>query len=123
MEVYDILIVDDDQTMLQRLADHINELGYSFSTADSGKTAMKIVQLKRFDLIITDMFMDSIDGIDILKKAKAKNPGTKVILLAELPDIASARAALKYGADDYMHKNAEIDEIFFRISRCLRHYD
>jgi len=114
-----LLIVDDDRMILKALALTLTEAGYSVETADSGTSAVSILDARLFDLVITDLVMDEIDGIGVLKKAKEKNPETSVIILTGYGDLNSAVKALRLEADDYLLKPAEPEEIIVRVAKCL----
>ncbi len=97
--------------------------GFKVDTVDSGKKAIAKVEQNHFDLIITDLMMEGMDGIQVLKHVKDLDPGLPVIILTGYGDMASAIDALRSGADDYMLKPCDIDELLFRISRCLEKFE
>jgi len=119
MKQYEILLVDDDPFILIAIGHALENQGYQVTTADSGVEAAEIIAKKNFDLVITDLVMDSIDGIGILKRSKEKDPEVMVIILTGYGDMRSAINALRLDADDYLLKPCEPEEIFFRVSRCL----
>jgi DNA-binding NtrC family response regulator len=114
-----ILLVDDDEFILKSFAPALEGEGYEVATADTGEKAMDIIEKDAFDLIISDLILDEIDGIMILKKAKQINPESAVIILTGYGDMTSAIDALRLGADDYLLKPCETEEIFFRVRRAL----
>jgi DNA-binding response OmpR family regulator len=120
MKIYDLLLVDDDPLILKTLGESLETQGYYVTMLDSGKKAVKAINEKNFDLIITDLVMDSVDGISVLKHAKDKNPDTAVIVLTGYGDITSAVDALRLNADDYLLKPCEADEIHFRVWNCIQ---
>ncbi|MBL7179635.1 MAG: response regulator [Desulfobacterales bacterium] len=119
MEKYKILLVDDDPFILQSIAVALEQEGYHVATAANGKQAIELIEEKKFDLVLTDLVMDTIDGIGVLKKAKEKDPDTIVIILTGFGDLLSAIEALRLDADDYLLKPCEPEELSFRISSCL----
>lgn len=119
MREYEILFVDDDALILDTLGPAIESAGYRVSTASSGTEAILKLTQRHFDLVLTDLVMDSIDGIGVVKKAKAINPDTMAIILTGFGDLTSAIDALRLGADDFLLKPCENEEILFRISACL----
>ena len=119
MRKYKILLVDDDLFILKAIGPALEDKGYQVSTAAAGEEAIEIMAEKAFDLVITDLIMGSIDGIDVLKKAKELNTEMMVMVLTGFGDMNSTIDALRLGADDYMLKPCELEEIYFRVSSCL----
>ena len=119
MRDYEILLVDDDDLILNTIGPALEIDGYCVTTAESGETAISLINDRYFDLIITDLVMDSVDGIGVLKHAGRVNPDTMTIVLTGFGDITSAIEALRSDADDYLLKPCEPEEISFRVSRCL----
>jgi DNA-binding response OmpR family regulator len=114
-----LLLVDDDPFILDGIGEDLEGKGYQVTRADSGDAAVRLLEKRRFDLVITDLVMDQTDGIQVLKKTKEKNSETMVIILTGYGDMKSAIDALRNHADDYMLKPCESAEMVFRINRCL----
>lgn len=119
MREYELLLVDDDSLILSTIGPAIESAGYNVTTAANGQEAVEKLADGCFDLVLTDLVMDSIDGIGVVKKAKEINPDIMTIILTGYGDITSAIDALRLGADDYLLKPCENEEICFRISACL----
>ena len=119
MHIYKILLVDDDPLVLKGFGNDLEGKGYQVTTAKSGKKAIEWLNKTSFDLVITDLVMEQINGIDVLKKSKEINPDTMVIILTGYGDMTSAIDALRLDADDYLLKPCESEEIYFRVNRCL----
>ncbi len=119
MRKYSILLVDDDPIIIKGTGRDIEEKGYDVATAESGEKAVELLEKASFDLIITDLSMGQLDGIGVLKRSKEINPETMVIILTGFGDMSSAIEALRFGADDYMIKPCEPEDLYFRISRCI----
>ena len=119
MRKHEILLIDDDPFILKAIGSALEDKGYQVSTAAAGEEAIEIMAEKAFDLVITDLIMGSIDGIDVLKKAKKIDAEMMVMVLTGFGDMNSAIDALRLGADDYMLKPCELEEIYFRVSSCL----
>ncbi len=119
MDKYKILLVDDDPFILQSIAYALEQEEYHVTTAANGKKAIELLKENDFDLVLTDLVMDPIDGIGVLKSAKEKNPDSMVIILTGFGDLISAIDALRLDADDYLLKPCEPEELSFRISSCL----
>ena len=116
---YKLLLVDDDPFILEIIDKDLENQGYQVLTAENGVKAIELLSKKKFDLVITDLVMGKIDGIQVLKKAKELNPEIMVIILTGYEVMNSAIDALRLDADDYMLKPCESEEIFFRVERCL----
>lgn len=114
-----ILLVDDDLLILQTIGMALENEGYKVTTAESGEAAIDLLKKSHFDLLITDLVMDVVDGIFLLKKAKELIPEIKVIILTAYGSITSTIDALRLGADDFLLKPCEPEEIFFRVRKCF----
>lgn len=119
MKSKSILIVDDEEFILNSLRKDLVSENYSVTTALSGEEALKSLHSNHFDLVISDLVMPGIDGIQVLQEAKTIDPETCVIILTGYGDMTSAIAALRVGADDYLLKPCDIDELLLRITRSL----
>ena len=114
-----ILLVDDEEAILRSLSLHLTDNGFDVLTAASGKEAILRLKEKHYDLVLTDLRMQGLNGIDVLREAKILDPEICVIILTAYGDMLSAIEALRLGADDYMLKPCELDELILRISNCL----
>ncbi len=103
-ESYSILVVDDERSMREFLEILLTKEGYRVSLAASGEEAFNVLEHNSFDLIITDIRMQDIDGIDVLKKAKALAPESIVIMISAFATAETAVEAMKEGAYDYIPK-------------------
>lgn len=115
----DILLVDDDSVIVAAIGSDLEEKGYRVTTAGNGEQAVDWLNQSHFDLVITDLVMTPVNGIAVLEKAKEIDPDTMVVILTGFGDMTSAIEALRSGADDYLLKPCEPEEIDFRVSRCL----
>ncbi len=114
-----ILLVDDEEIIRKSFLKDFEYENYAVTTAASGKEAITMLENDRFDIVLTDLVMQEIDGIDVLNKAKKLNPESITIILTGYGDMASAIEALRLGADDYLLKPCDADELLLRIARCL----
>jgi len=119
MKTYKVLLVDDDPAILEALSSALEGEGYDVRTADNGRSALELIANSTFDIVVTDLVMDDIDGIAVLKSTKAKNPDSIVMILTGYGDMNSAIDALRLNADDYILKPCSDDEFFFRIKRGI----
>ncbi len=119
MKNYSILLVDDDHLILKGFSKNFKRQGYHVTTAESGEIAIELLEETSFDLVLTDIVMEQIDGLQILKRTKELNPETMVIILTGYGDMASAIHALRLGADDYLSKPCEPEQMNIRVRHCL----
>ena len=113
-----ILIVDDEESILMMLRKDFEEEGYQVMTASSGEEAIGKLQNIPFDMVISDLAMPGADGIAVLNEAKKINPDIIAIILTGYGDMTSAIEALRLGADDYLLKPCDTEELLLRAARC-----
>lgn len=113
------MLVDDDPTILESTGQYLEEIGYEVKLASSGETAIKLLQSVLCDLVITDLVMEKVNGIQVLKTAKALRPETMGIVLTGFGDMTTAIEALRLGIDDYLLKPCSAEELELRVSRCF----
>ena len=99
-----LLIVDDEVNARTLIAQLFKEEGYSADTAENGNAALKLFEQKNFDILITDIKMPEMDGIELFHKVKERYPHLPVILFTAYGTIESAVTALKEGAFHYLEK-------------------
>jgi two-component system response regulator PilR (NtrC family) len=114
-----ILVVDDDQGMRDYLEIMLTREGYDVTTASGGREAISIFKKRKFDLVISDLKMPKIGGIDILKAIKEHSPETLVILITGYASGETAVEAMKEGAYDYLEKNFTVDDLKSTIQDAL----
>lgn len=114
-----ILIVDDEKSMRDVLAIMLTRAGYAVTEAADGEEAIGHIQKDIFDLVITDLRMPKIDGLDVLKAVKDASPGTVVLMMTAYASPESAVEAMKRGAFDYVTKPFQIDEVQLIIRNAL----
>lgn len=116
-----ILVVDDDyahRTMLKTL---IAGWGYEVREADDGAAAIEAVQKNPFDLVLTDIRMVHVSGLEALEEIRRFNPALPVILMTAYASVETAVEALKKGAYDYLTKPLDFDELRLALERALEH--
>jgi DNA-binding response OmpR family regulator len=119
MKKHKLLLVDDDPFILEGIGSDLEMNGYDVTRASSGEIAVELLQKSEFDLVITDLVMETTDGIGVLKKAKELNSDVQVIILTGYGDLDSAIRAMRNQADDYLLKPCEPQEMIFRVKNCL----
>ncbi len=112
-----ILVVDDSPQISKALSDLLSASGYSVRTAPSAERALQILETATFDLIITDLKMTGMTGIDLAKQVLHKTPGLPVVILTGFGDMDSVINALRLGVADYLKKPFSIDEVTSVVER------
>ncbi|MBD5069124.1 MAG: response regulator transcription factor [Lactobacillus sp.] len=115
-----ILLVEDDQTLSQSLTKLLKKQNYSIDTAFDGIEALEYVQAFDYDLIILDVMMPRLDGFGFVEKLRAKGNEVAVLMLTAKDSLADRVKGLDLGADDYLVKPFEFDELLARIRAMLR---
>ena len=116
-----ILIVDDDAGHLASIKVVAKSWGYAVETADDGETAVAAVKAAPMDLILMDVRMTTMDGIEALKQIKQYNPAIPVIIMTAFSSVGTAVEALKAGAYDYLIKPLDFDDLKHTIERASEH--
>jgi len=106
-----ILVVDDDRGMRDYLEIMLSREGYDVNTASGGKEALTLCRKHKFDLVITDLKMSGMDGVELLKSLKEVSPESMTILITGYASGETAVAAMKEGAYDYLEKNFNPDDL------------
>jgi len=117
-----ILIVDDEDIIRKILELNLLDAGYDVDTAASGEEAVAMLDTG-YDLIITDLIMEGIDGLEVLKRAKDTYKNSSVFILTGHGELDSAVAALRAGADDYLLKPYNHQELLVRVARTFKKQD
>ncbi len=119
MSKFLILLVDDDELVLEGVRAILEAEGYRVTTAESGEEAIERLEKTTFDLVITDLVMENVDGFEVAKKAKELSPETTTMVLTGYKTTDFAIDALRIGVDDYLIKPCATDDILFSVRRCL----
>ncbi|WP_163337528.1 DNA-binding response regulator [Desulfopila sp. IMCC35008] len=114
-----ILLVDDDESILVSLSWILEKNSFKVTTAQSGLEALDLLRVHRYNVIITDLQMGEIGGLEVLQEAKKISYNTGVIVLTGYADIDSAVETFTCGADDYLNKPCDTDELIFKVRRTL----
>jgi two-component system response regulator HydG len=116
-----LLIVDDDSTHRTMLRALIGGWGYDVVDADDGSTAIEAVQNRPFDLVLMDVRMLKVSGLEALEEIKAFNPAIPVTIMTAYSSVETAVEALKKGAYDYLTKPLDFDKLRLTIERAMEH--
>ncbi len=113
-----IMLVDDEERFLATTQKLLNKKGYDAITASSGSLALELLGQKQVHVVILDVKMPGMDGIETLKAIKKQYPMVEVIMLTGHATVESAVQGLKTGASDYLMKPAEIDDLIERAEEA-----
>ncbi|MGH7451536.1 MAG: sigma-54-dependent transcriptional regulator, partial [bacterium] len=114
-----ILIVDDDKTFRSVTQRLLEEDGFGADAAASADEAMPLLQERHYDLLLSDLVMPGIGGLDFLNHIKTHHPGVPVVMITGFASINSAVEAMKRGAEDYLTKPCGNEELLIKIRRTL----
>jgi DNA-binding NtrC family response regulator len=114
-----ILVIDDELGIRQLLSLVMGEQGYKVLTAADGEEGLQVAKQNRVDVVISDMKMPKMGGLDVLLALKDFNPGIEVIMLTGFSSIDSALESMKRGAYDYMTKPFQIEDLCRLVARAL----
>lgn len=114
-----ILVVDDEKNNRLALSMLLKKEGYTVEEAKDGKTALQKIDDDKYDLVITDLIMKDIDGLDVLEHVKKSHKNTEVIVLTAYASVDSAVKAMRVGAYDYIEKGGSKDETLLTIEKAL----
>jgi DNA-binding NtrC family response regulator len=117
-----ILVVDDELFVRELLLEFLSTQGYEVSLADSGEKAVKLMQTQPVDVVLLDLKMPGIDGIEALKQIKEIDPNTLAIIMTGYPTIESSIEALHHGAYDYVIKPFKLNELKSSIQKALQEH-
>jgi two-component system, OmpR family, alkaline phosphatase synthesis response regulator PhoP len=114
-----ILLVEDEENLHEALKLNLELEGYEISSAFDGEQALKIIQQEYFDLIILDVMLPGIDGINITETIRVQNNDVPVLILSAKNTSADRVLGLKKGADDYLTKPFNLEELLLRIQKLI----
>lgn len=107
-----ILLVDDEVIILETVGDDLREAGFNVVQANNGTEGLRQFKAGEFDLVISDLMMDEMDGFGVLREIKRISPETPVIIITGYPSSKAAKEALILGANDIIVKPSGLGEIF-----------
>ena len=116
-----ILVVDDLPAIREMLNQSLASEGYRVATAGSGEEAVTRLEEQEFDVIVTDLVMPGLGGLDVLEKARLLDPRAAVILMTAYASLDTAIAALRRGACDYLEKPFTMGDLKLRVRRLLQY--
>ena len=114
-----ILVVDDEASARSGLAKLLGQEGYPVETAADGLLALELIAERTPALIVTDLKMPNMDGLQLIQKVRAQYPGIPIVVATAFGEVASAVEAMRAGAEDYLTKPIEFDALLLLIERTL----
>ncbi len=117
-----IHLIDDEPIIHDVLGQLLETEGYQVEISSSGEEALKKFEEQKFDLVLLDLLMPGIDGLEVLKEIKKFDPEAPVIIITAYASVESALSAIKMGAYDYIQKPFKNDELLMTINRALEHH-
>ena len=115
-----VLVVDDAPQICKALSDVLSASGYDVRTAPSGERALQIMESSEFDLIITDLKMSGMSGMDLIARVKERAPHLSIVILSGYGDMDDVIKAMRVGITDYLKKPFSIDEVLDVVKREVK---
>jgi PAS domain S-box-containing protein len=115
-----VLVIDDDDAVCQTLASLLAAEGHTVATAQSGRDAVKLLQNRRFDVVVTDLLMLEMDGLQTMEALKELDPELEVIVLTGHADLRVATEAFRRGACDYLEKPVSLLDLSAAVERAVK---
>lgn len=116
-----IHVIDDEPIILEVLGELLTSEGYEVEISSSGEEALDKYSTQSFGLVLLDLLMPGMDGIEVLKKIKKIEPHAVIIIITAYPSVESAISAMKMGAFDYIQKPFKHDELLLTVKRAIEH--
>jgi DNA-binding NtrC family response regulator len=114
-----VMIVDDEENIREVLSNYLESMNYSVATAEDGQDALEKFKKGDFDLIISDLLMPNIDGLELLKRIRNIDKDVIFLMITGYPSIETAVDAIKKGAYDYITKPFHMEDVKIRIERAF----
>jgi DNA-binding NtrC family response regulator len=114
-----ILAVDDEPLILRSVEKALTAAGHSVTAVGSGPEARALLKDHRYDCVVTDIAMEGFNGLEVLRAAKEADPDVCVVVVTGYCDVSTAIEALRLGAEDYLSKPFDFDELLLRVASCL----
>lgn len=118
-----VLLVDDEQLILKSLGNYLEKNAFNVIQATSGETALALFRSSSFDLVITDLAMDGISGLEVLQEVKQNNSEVGVFILTGQSKTELVIDALRAGANDFFLKPCDPDELLFKMNNFFEKQD
>jgi DNA-binding NtrC family response regulator len=116
-----VLIVDDDQCMAETLAKAMARRGFVVATRTSGRDALQVLEQQVFDVVVTDLHMEGINGFALCERIVANRPDLPVIVITAFGSLESAVGAIRVGAYDFVTKPFDVETLRLTLTRAIEH--
>jgi two-component system alkaline phosphatase synthesis response regulator PhoP len=120
MQKHSILLVEDEEHLHEALKLNLEMEGYEVDSAYDGQVALKQIQSAHYDLVILDIMLPSLDGFSITERMRLNNNNTPILILSAKNTSANRVQGLKLGADDYLTKPFNLEELLLRVSKLIQ---
>lgn len=117
---YKLLVVDDEESLRTILRDELSHRNYTVKDAENGSTALEILNAEHQDIVLLDVRMPEMDGLEVLRHIRKNNLADKVIMLTGVDELKIARESLQSGANDFMTKPFQFQALFDCLERVLK---
>jgi DNA-binding response OmpR family regulator len=114
-----LLFVDDEEDLRTVVQHQLTEEGFAVDTADDGDTAIAALREKLYDLILLDIRMPRVNGIEVLKYVKKAQLSSRIIMLTAVDDLSTALEAVRIGANDYVTKPYNLNDLVSSIRKMI----
>ncbi len=119
MTGWNVLLIDDEEDFVTTLAERLQLRGIAAQTATDGELGLRLIKNETFQVVILDVLMPDLGGLEVLKQIKAFNPHIPVILLTGHGDHQESSRGIQLGAFDYLMKPFDIDELIKKIEEAI----
>lgn len=119
MTANSILLIDDEEVLLEAVSDDLKESGYTVTTAASGEDGLSCFKNQPHDLVIIDLKMQGMDGLEVSKEIKQLNPKTPIMILTGYGSMETAIEALRLDLEDYILKPINRDDLHKKVAQCF----
>lgn len=114
-----ILVIDDEDLMREYVVETLSRVGYEVDSVDNGRAGLDLLSSKQHDIVVTDLKMTPIDGIEVVRETRRTQPAANCIVMTAYGTIETAVSAMRYGADDYILKPFSPDELELAVERVI----
>ncbi len=119
MPPHSILVIDDDSAMTELAEFHLASRGYAVTVADTGEKALQVAESKSFSVVLTDMMLPDLDGIEVVRQFKTLYPETEIIMITGYSSVTTAIEATKAGAFHFVEKPVQFEEVLLLIEKAI----
>ena len=119
MSLGKILAIDDEQNIRTLIANELTLEGFGVTTAKSGEEGLRLCDKEKFDVVLLDIRLPKMNGIEVLRRLKEKTPDVRVIMITAYGDIKTAVESMKLGAQDYVTKPFKLSELLALIRQVM----